>query len=122
MTNNAVNIYDPSHIEEWKQKISEAKKARIMLKDFMKAYGISPNKWLIIKNLINDKELTSFPKNWVGRDEVHTRKKKRNTAEPSYSKMPLLDVPPPISDKPLFCLLLAFDSKEQALNVMGRYL
>ena len=133
----------PDKIEEWKTKLREAKEAQLTLLEFKKLYELSDYNYNILRARINDEELCSFPrKGWpkgksrpvhkspkglTGNSFYKAKREYEEAIGHNYLAIPMeqAEQQPQATlpkHKPVFCLMLAFDSKQEALAAMGEYL
>ncbi len=106
---------------EWVRRIKEAKASNQRLIQFMEKWKInSGGAWATIKKIIDDEELTAWPKGATpGRRGPYVGKQK-SAAPVNYQKIELLpEYAPAPSQKPVFCLMVMYESREAAMRAMG---
>lgn len=101
-------------IEEWKTRVQEAKAKGWKYKQFTEKYKIGGGRWQNIKELIGDPELTTW-----GRNAPKTKVTRRKTNYHAVA-IPEIIEERKSNSQPVFCLVVAFDSKEAAFAAMGR--
>lgn len=112
---------DQEQINIWIDRVKDAKKKGINHGNFRKKYKLSGGLWTTIKALINDPDLTAWPKGNTG-----AAKPRAKRAETSKNiNYHALAIPEIVEDRkqnsqPVFCLVVAFESKEAAFAAMGR--
>lgn len=101
----------------WRKRFEQAQNDGLSLRQFEKQHNISNATYYRLKKLINDEGLTKL-------SNATKRLAKPNISvkrELNYHKMPIEQpiVATPKSN-PIFCLVVAFNSREEAFRAMGQ--
>lgn len=126
-------MFKGKSIEEWKRLFIDAKQGGVRVEDFCRQNGLGIGGAITaLSKIINNKNITCFQKAPGGSykyplEEIDTPKAStttkakrpynKKTVSPSYQTIALDPSP---ASKPVFCLVIAFNSREEAFLAMSK--